>query len=147
MLSALPWREKKLKFKSDNLRAEFWTIDPKLRLMLCDADFYVATCGAELTITSLMRTPSEQAELVEKGYATSRRSVHMFGRGADVRPTDDERLNALVEHYILAKYPYDRDRPRLPSILRHGGTADHWHFQCLATVKYGDNGINRAAAD
>lgn len=124
-----------MKFKDpERFEKEWWELDPKLRLVLCDADFYLSTFGHELTITSLIRTDREQADLVSIGVARSTFSVHCFGRGADARVLDNANVNTLLDLYVNGKYAYDAKRPHLKTLLRHDGTAEHFHFQVMPTV-------------
>ena len=125
-----------MKFKAANMEMEFWVLDPKLRLILCDMDYWAARHGKEIVVTSLMRSLAEQAALYDAKEAPSPYSVHCDGRGADIRLLDGEHVNLLLQMYIEEKYkPYDEHRLHKPVVLIHGGTGEHIHVQVMPTTK------------
>jgi len=109
---------------------EFFELVPKLRLILSDIECWALENGETMTITCLIRTEAEQLALFEAGQAESKTSVHQFGRGADVRLFKNEYLNEKVGIYINSKFPYDRSRPHMKTLITHSGTASHHHVQC-----------------
>lgn len=121
--------------KTERIRDEFWEIDPHLRVILCDADYFLRRHGFYLFLTCLIRMESEERELFEQGIAQSPRGVHVFGRGGDARPTPSDSVNQVLLSYINTKYPYDPARPEKQTMIRHGGTGDHFHFQTMPTIK------------
>lgn len=122
-----------MKFKDPRrLKKEWWEISPLLRLILCDAEWYsIQYFDEELTLTCLMRTAEEQADLVKRGASTEAISVHQFGRGGDARLLKNAANNLILQSYINHKYEYDPLRPHFKTVVRHGGTAEHLHFQTL----------------
>lgn len=121
-----------MRFKHDKLKSEFWMLHPKLRLILLDADIFCTALGEELNATCFVRTEEEQKQLFSNGQAVSPFSVHSSVpcRGADCSSLKVAGLNQKVLDYINNKYIYDIKRPQLKTVLHHGGTALHLHFQC-----------------
>lgn len=101
---------------------------PKLRLILCEIENYVVPNIP--TITCLFRSSEEQLTLFEQGLVQDKSSVHIFGRGADLRLFDPATNEGLI-FYLNKKYPYDYKRPALKTIQQHKGTAEHLHVQVL----------------
>lgn len=110
---------------------EFWEIEPLLRLILCDIDHWASKFKEEVTVTCLLRSAKEQSDLFHAGAAPSVTSVHMYGRGADVRLFKDENLNRLVGVWVNEKYKYDVNRPKLHTLITHEGSAVHHHIQVM----------------
>jgi len=124
-----------MKFKHDKLKSEFWLLHPKLRLILLDADLFSTANGEELNATCFVRTEEEQKQLFNNGQAVSPYSVHSSipCRGADFSSLKVAGLNQKLLEYINGKYIYDIKRPQLKTLLHHGGTAIHLHFQCSSS--------------
>jgi len=121
-----------MNFKSPNQRAEFWQLHPKLRLILCDIDNWLQyQFNEEIIVTDLIRSEEQQKQLYDAGMAPAVTSVHQFGRGADLRVFKSLDANHTVLQWVNEKYPYDLDREHLKTMIRHGGTALHYHLQCL----------------
>lgn len=118
-------------FKNEKLRAEFWKLHPKLRVLLMDIDRW-ALQYEDAVATCFLRTAEEQMALFTAGQAPAKTSVHVVGRGADLRIFNADTLNRTLAGWVNDKYPYDPKRPSLPTALRHLGTGDHWHIQCAA---------------
>lgn len=114
-------------FKEERQRSEFWELVPKLRLILCRVETLAKESGEDAVVTSLIRTQEEQQMLFDAGQAPAPTSVHMYGRGADVRKFKSDALNQVVVQTVLSEYPYGHLEK--PSALLHEGTADHLHFQ------------------
>jgi hypothetical protein len=118
-------------FKSENLRDEFHKISPHLRLILCDAEVWMIENSQQIVITSLFRTDAEQERLFNAGLS-KRMSVHQYGRGADVRVTDDPGLNDKFQVWLNGKYPYDLTRPHFNTCYLHNvGLGLHFHVQTV----------------
>src|SRR6266446_3512658 len=118
-------------FKSESMAAEFFDIDPQLRRILSDMEVYAYPFLP--VVTSLLRTSTQQDLLVAAGQSTEKVSVHEFGRGADVRLFSDEALNDTILAFVNRKYPYDPTGKNLhQTMIRHQGTGEHFHIQCLA---------------
>lgn len=122
----------------ERLKREFWEIDPKLRIILCELDLWAQINDEEVFITSLIRTNEEQELLFASGVSKYRTSVHNVGRGADIRLFKREGLNTLIKTAWNSKYIYDRARPLLNTFLIHEGTAMHIHIQCMPTKREGN---------
>lgn len=113
----------------ERMRPEFFTLHPKLQLIICDVICWGIQHGEEPTWTCFNRTEDEQAALVEAGKADDKVSVHQLGRGADARLFQRSELNYMIQGYINGKYTYDPKRPFLKTLLTHDGTKLHHHFQ------------------
>ena len=115
-------------FKEERLRNEFWELVPKLRSILCRVEMIAKQHGEETVVTSLIRSQEEQKLLYDSGQAPSLSSVHMYGRGGDVRKFKSPALNQVIVQTILDEYPYGHLGK--PSAMLHEGSAEHLHFQC-----------------
>ena len=116
----------------EKLKSEWWILHPKLRLILCDIDYFCQCRGYEPIATCFERTRERQKELFIQGLAASEESVHIkygrFVRGADLDDFPGD-LNAQCELYINSKYQYDPRRPKLKTFYFHKGTGWHNHIQ------------------
>lgn len=121
-----------MKYKTSRELVEWWELDPKLKLILADVDYWLHARGSELVLTSIIRSSLEQEGLYLTKRAPAKTSVHMYGRGADARILRPDALNWEMIEYVNDKFPYDPLRPHLKTVIRHGGTADHLHFQVMA---------------
>lgn len=112
---------------------QFWILSRKLRMILCEIDYWASVHGEEMFVTSLIRTHEEQARLFEAGATPYKVSVHESGRGADIRPFKDDNLNRLLIVWLDEKYPYDVKRPLIKTCLdeRDGVGGSHFHIQVL----------------
>lgn len=108
---------------------EFFTLHPKLQLIICDVNLWGIEHGEEPTWTCFLRTEEEQAQLVADGKAEDKISVHQLHRGADCRLFERSPLNYAIQGYINGKYTYDPKRPKILTLLTHDGTKLHHHFQ------------------
>lgn len=108
---------------------EWFQIDPRLRAILCEIE--VSAYPMPMTITHLLRTEAEQEQLFKVGASPQKTSVHQFGRGADFRPFPDEEFNAWLLQEVNLRHGYDKNRPDMRTLLRHEGTKDHFHLQCI----------------
>lgn len=120
------------------MREDFWSLDPKLCVILCEIDFWAQQFGEEITITSLLRTHDEQARLFHAGYSKfpPGQDIHEYARAADFRPFKSAVSNQLLPSWVNAKWIYDPERPRLRTCVdeRDSQNGGHWHIQVLATV-------------
>ena len=82
-------------------------------------------------ITSIIRTEAEQRELCKQMGKPYYASVHQFGRGVDFRVFQDEEVNSRLLEWVNEGWPYDRTRPGKKTLIRHIGTADHFHLQSM----------------
>lgn len=107
-----------MKFKHEDRISEFWSLDAKLQLILCDLNYFsVNEFGKEIIITELLRKPRNNND------------VHAYGRGADVRSwiyTPEEKTE--ITEYLNRKYPYGDGVH--PTCLFHDiGKGEHFHIQ------------------
>ncbi len=135
MKNILDFKEKK--------QADEWNsskVDDKVRNICILLAFYAWNFfDKRLTITDIMRTREEQDRIYKKHLNEKIRakyikkpwpSVHMFGRGIDIRTTnlDQIEVNTLVK--IANTIPYDPNRPRKKTCIYHNvGTGPHLHIQ------------------
>ena len=115
------------------MREEWWKLSSYLQAILCDVDVWCLNHGVQDSPwTCFMRTEEEQRALFDQDQAASTISVHMVGRGADMRCLQDEELNQELLQYVNQKWgPYDLSRPHLQVAMIHVGSARHFHFQTL----------------
>ena len=109
-----------MKFKYEQKSHEFWSLKPKLRLILCDLEYFCLNeFGKELIITELLRKPRSDND------------VHPYGRGADIRSWifDDKEKLDIIE-YINRKYPYG-DGEHDSIIFHDVGKGEHFHIQVI----------------
>ena len=118
-------------FKDTTKKDEFWVIHPLLREILCVAENFLKKRGQITTITCLMRNEDEQRVLFAEGKTEYKTSVHMFGRGGDLRLTEHNSDDSDLINYLNQKYVYDLLRPGLHTAMIHGGSASHIHIQVL----------------
>lgn len=122
-----------MKFKTTKQQMEYDTqvIWPLLKEILRDAEEFAIDNGCgDLTITSIFRTPEEDAELHGSG-------IHCIFRAADVRiPCWDDPKSLTLARYINAKYVYDSSRPTLlVAFMEPHGDGPHCHFQVSSFTK------------
>ena len=119
-----------MRFKEDHMIAEFWSISPYLRRLLCEAEIFLHDAGEyDVVVTQLIRSDAEQAELYKNKQTKSKVSVHQFGRGADIRLTAPISIMEDLVDFLCKNYTYDPGRPGLSTAILHGGTAQHVHIQ------------------
>lgn len=119
-------------FVSPRLESE-WT-DPRLWLMVKQmveqaAAYALAQYGWEFTITSIHRTPEEDAALDASG-------VHVAWRAIDVRTRDVPEAQVKdVGRWINERYWYDPKRLALQcAVWKPHGSGPHLHLQCHANT-------------
>jgi len=120
----------------ERMTKEFFQLDPKLQLIICDINLWGIKHGEIPTWTCFIRTDQEQVELFNEGKTTDKVSVHQFGRGADLRFFTNSILNYIIDDYINEKYNYDPQRPQLKTFGIEGsqGTAPHHHIKVMETT-------------
>ena len=109
----------------ERMTNEWWQLTPKLRLIICDVECWCEDRGIRPVWTCFMRTEEENLEV-----GGQPNSVHLLGRGADMRMLNDDGMNLELADYINAKYIYDPTRPSKLTCLIHGPIS-HLHFQSL----------------
>lgn len=109
-----------LKFKTKKLVEEFTLIDVRLRMILfVIAGFRWFTSGKETVVTSLIRKTDEK-------------SVHYYGRGADIRANDWGGMEILkMQSFINIHFPYG-DGIHATIIFHGSGVNFHGHVQVKA---------------
>ncbi|MCP4988371.1 MAG: hypothetical protein GY928_20665 [Colwellia sp.] len=119
-----------MQFKNVGLKQQFKQIDSRLRVMLSFLDLFTTKkYNDEIVITELIRTQQQQ-ELIY-GVGTKKKSVHLYGRGADVRVSNfkDSQITEILD--LLNKIPYGKGSYK--TAIRHDvDFGDHIHVQ----VKY-----------
>lgn len=110
-----------MKFKESILQEQFWQLNPKLRMILCNLDFMcIKWFKKEIILTSLIRPKTTDS------------GIHKAKRGADARTIgyfDRQEIETIVE-YINLQYPYDPKRPKMKSAIFHDvGLGEHIHIQ------------------
>jgi hypothetical protein len=127
-----------IQFKDDRVRSE-WTednrVDPRIRTLVYLAHGYIlATFGVPATLTCLIRTVEENTAL----YGYDRPSVHVYGRGADLRCTGDgfpTTAGASIADFLNAVASYGWEATKnvalheLPASSKRG---EHVHLQVPA---------------
>jgi len=84
-----------MKFKDESLRNDFWKIDPRCKMVICDLDYFcILKFNKEITITNFM---------IKEGTS----DTHPEGRAVDIRSFDfTENQVQLIKNYLLEKYQY-----------------------------------------
>lgn len=134
-----------MRFKTPRQKIEYGEVDFKLQRILTFIDLYVILKhGMEITITELKRSQEEQDaiylnandKLVRLQYERSPwKSVHQYGRGADIRTFDLPKhvKNDILE--LLNRFVYDEERPDKKTAIFHDlGTGEHIHVQVKANA-------------
>jgi len=104
----------------------FSDLAPKVCFVFYDLYMLLKLHGVpDIIITSLIR-PKENDS-----------GVHALGRAIDVSVTNiPKELHPLIVEYINAKYPYDKSRPEMNTLIIHTGVGydgdigSHIHIQC-----------------
>ena len=118
----------KFKTESEQRLKNEWS-DPKLAPMVKEIVNDAAAYAKEkwdwdFLITSIRRTPAEDAALHASGIHVDWRAVDMRTRDQDQEAIDD------VAHYVNKKYAYDPTRPHLKVCFKEiHGNAAHAHYQ------------------
>jgi hypothetical protein len=122
-----------LKFVSERQERE-WN-DPKLskrvKEIVTEASKYAEKkWGWNFTITSIHRTPAEDAALNASG-------IHVDWRAVDVRTRgQSQEVNADVTNYINGRWAYDPTRPHMKVCFSEAhGTGPHGHYQVHPRTK------------
>lgn len=116
-----------MKFVSDRVEREWLSsqLDARLKAIVSDVAAYARKRWKwEFTLTSIYRTPEEDAALQACG-------IHCEWRAVDIR-TRDRTAEEIedIARYVNTKWTYDPERPRLQVCFKEiHGTAPHAHFQ------------------
>lgn len=116
-----------MNFKSARVRAEWKSpnVDAQLKAIVADAAAYALRQWQwRFTLTSIYRTPQEDAALDASGIHTEWRAMDVRTRGRSAAAVAD------VAHYANANWIYDPARPHLNvCVVEAHGTGPHAHFQ------------------
>lgn len=115
----------------ERMLSEFWKLTRKMRAIVCEADLWLEERHHQGVWTCFLRSEAEQKALFESGASSASFSVHQLGRGADLRLTGDDDLDARLADHLNDLWQYDPARPDIKTALIHGGTAMHMHLQSL----------------
>jgi hypothetical protein len=122
-----------MKFESSRLERE-WN-DPKLSARLKEivteaAEYAADKWSWEFTVTSIYRTPAEDAALRASGIHIEWRAVDVRTRGRSQKAVDD------VTKYINGRWAYDPTRPHMKVCFAEPhGTGPHGHYQVHPRTK------------
>jgi len=111
----------RIRFKEDTDHEHFQELNPKLRGIVLDLATYCSFhFNRDIMVTSLFRLENKK-------------SVHAYGRGADIRSLDfNAEEIAQIERYLNTTYIYDPSRPNKLTCLYHNvGFGDHFHLQVM----------------
>jgi hypothetical protein len=122
-----------MKFVSDKVQAE-WNdarLSPLLRQIVEDAaQRAMDSWNWEFTITSIYRSPAEDAALNASGIHTYWRAVDVRTKGRSKQSVDD------VTRYINTRWIYDPNRPAMRVCFAEPhGTGPHGHYQVHANTR------------
>lgn len=120
-----------ISFKTDNEREEFaqlGTKNPKLLDLLIDAgEFTVAMYNKPIVITSIYRSPEEQAALYSQSSVKVPNSPHMSWEAADLRSsTFDEHERTRICEYLNLRYS-NKNGKKVAFCHAIAGQAYHFH--------------------
>ena len=123
--------ESYIRFKTDRLRDE-WVggdLHPALKLkVLAAAHWHFMQTGVATVVTSLLRTEEEQRNF----YPTQpqKRSVHQYGRGADLRTAHISMRAGEWAAWINQAYPYIGTPGKRTALVHEiNGHGQHLHLQ------------------
>jgi len=124
-----------MQYKSSQSENEIDLIDKRLFILIKFLDiFTLQKFGKQITITELFRTQSEQDNI----YADNQeykihpwKSVHQFGRGADIRAVNFTKEEQDEIIFMMNKYPYG-DGKHNTILLHDVGDGLHFHLQVIA---------------
>lgn len=111
----------RIRFKEDTDYEHFQELNPKLRGIVLDlASFCNYHFNKDIMVTSLFRLEDK-------------RSVHAYGRGADIRSLDFTAEEIVkIKRYLNTTYIYDPQRPKKVTCLYHNvGLGNHLHLQVM----------------
>ena len=119
-----------MKFKTDDLKAQFWTLHPKLQCIVMAVSWHCKDLyKIETTATSFLRVDNET-------------SVHFFKirRGADLRSFDfsDSQITEIVD-WVNKTFPYG-DNIHNTCLYHDTGAGFHFHLQVKEDGKENEGG-------
>ena len=124
--------DKNIEFKTHNLELEFLNIDSRLQVIIYALSGFVSfNFGKNITLTELMRTQ----EMQDSYYSSNPKykikpfkSVHQFGRGADISVkyfTDEE----LKDIYLFLNKSFAYSNAFKTAVIHDVGLGKHLHIQ------------------
>lgn len=123
-----------MRYKTDRLVDEYkqlWDKNPRLCHILIELDqFCIGTFGKDIMITSIYRSPEEQAEVYKNSPIKVPNSPHTVWEGVDLRSTDwtlDQKGKMLK---LLNQNVVYGGRRRCAMVHAITGNVDHFHIQC-----------------
>lgn len=127
----------KISFAKEDLSDQFWKADRRIQALIVFTALQMKkACNKDITVTSIFRTPEQQADLIKHGLPAVRNSAHLDGRAADIRMhSNDERKYApLIEKIINGNFPRGDG---FNVALTHGdGDNFHLHLQVPREKKF-----------
>lgn len=120
-----------MKFKNIWIEQQLPKVDERIRIILNFLDFYMQSRHElEIMVTELIRTQAEQNKIYGINY--KKKSVHQYGRGADIRCFDWPQ-NAIDDAlFLLNLIPYGKGNYKTAIYHEIGNNGVHIHIQ----VKY-----------
>ena len=116
-----------MRFVSERVEREWKSskLDTRLKNIVTDvAEYAKERWNWEFTITSIYRTPQEDAALQASGIHCDWRAVDVRTRGRSAAEIED------IARYANSRWQYDPRRPRLKVCFKEvHGTGPHAHFQ------------------
>ena len=109
----------------DRMVDEYCMLSPYLRMLIADVEIWCLERKIQPVWTCFIRSEEENRQVGGQPL-----SVHLFGRGADMRLLHDDAMNVELLEYVNNKYRYDPSRPEKNTALIHG-PVNHFHFQSL----------------
>ncbi len=126
------------RFKTYKEEKELPKISPRLRAILWELAWFCKTkVFKDICITDLLRTQAEQDSLYfrHSKYQTKPwKSVHQYGRGADIRTYDCFSVQEIqtILRFLNSNWIYDPQRPQLKTAIYHNiGAGAHIHIQVI----------------
>lgn len=120
-----------MQFKNVWIKGQLPKVDERIRTILNFLDFYMqARHGLELCVTELIRTQEEQYHIYGANYP--KKSVHQYGRGADVRCYNWTQAAIDDALFLLNSIPYGKGTYKTAIYHQVGDNGIHIHIQ----VKY-----------
>ena len=119
-------------FKTPRIRDEYTQLpqkNPKLFELVVDLAAFVERYGQDLTLTSILRTPEEQAALYKPGTPAPAKSAHLSWEAVDLRSLvfKKEEIDEICA-YLNQKYKNANGKPVAFCHTVAGG-APHFHVQ------------------
>lgn len=128
-----------MRYKTDRITEEWkqlWDNNPRLCEIVIELDqFCVSTFGKDVMITSIYRSPEEQAELYKNSPVKVEKSPHNVWEGIDIRSMDwtKEQKERMLK--LLNQNTVYGGRRRCAMVHAISGNVDHFHIQADKDLK------------